>query len=193
MILCCRSAAPGCSTTDSRIVCPAWTPWHRISRGRSQEVQLGTETNSAYFFRSLADALPALSLRRHPPSGPLATCSASHEVALTHCWCDDRSSLSCTWFDSRGVRVIIAICVCEGLLSMCPGSRSGSSVKPFSFSSLHLTVFGVLGGGNRIEATWTVHNFIKCAKAMKKRGPAYYFVLTVASFLHSYTCMQNVL
>lgn len=83
--------------------------------------------------------------------------------------------------------------VCEGLIRICPGSRSGSSVKPFSFSSLHLTVFGVLGGGNRIEATRTVHNFIKCAKAMKKRGPAYYFVLTVASFLHSYICMQNVL
>jgi hypothetical protein len=106
MILYLRSAASGRSTTDSRIVCSAGTPWHRISRGRSQEVQLGTETNSAYFSRSLAAALPALSLRCHPPSGPLAT----HEVALTHCWCDARSSLSCTWFDSRGVRVIV-VCV----------------------------------------------------------------------------------
>jgi hypothetical protein len=110
MILCFRFAASGCCATNSRIVCSAGTPWHRISRGRSQEVQLGTETNSAYLSRSLAAALPALSLRRHPPSGPLATCSASHEVALTHCWCDDRSSLSSTWFDSRGVGVIV-ICV----------------------------------------------------------------------------------
>lgn len=151
MILCCRSAASGCSTTDSRIVCPAGTPWHRISRGRSQEVQLGTETNSAYFFRSLAAALPALSLRRHPPSGPLATCSASHEVALTHCWCDEEVALVVPGL-THVVCELLLSSVCEGLISMCPGYRSGSSVKPFFFSSLRLIVFGVLGGGNRIRS-----------------------------------------
>ena len=47
--------------------------------------------------------------------------------------------------------------------------------------------------GTELETMWTVSNFIKCAKAMKKSGPAYYFVLRVVSFLHSYICMHNVL
>jgi hypothetical protein len=47
-------------------------------------------------------------------------------------------------------------------------------------------VFKNLGGGNRLKTLWTINDSIKCAKAMKNTKPAYYFVLTVASFLHYY-------
>jgi len=51
----------------------------------------------------------------------------------------------------------------------------------------------MLHGGSRNENSLAVNDSIKCAKSMKKREPAYYFVLTVASFLHYYMCMHIIL
>ncbi|PSN47255.1 hypothetical protein C0J52_16529 [Blattella germanica] len=55
--------ASRCGTSDSRVVRKTRTPRHRISRGGSQEVQLGTKADGTHLLRGLAVALPALSMR----------------------------------------------------------------------------------------------------------------------------------